>query len=550
MSNEADELKKQLASLERRVFEIERELDIQTEYRVEESTAQMPLANELASSQEKVKEQSNIEENLGFQWFSRIGILALVIGVGFFLKYAFDNDLISYLWRVIIGVGSGLAMIVGGEILSKKEKYQVWAKRVVAGGFAITYFSVYSAYHFDSYREAIGISLSLDLILLSIVVAGGIFLGLRDDSKTFAGAAFSLGFVTAYLSNDIENLTLIYGLLLTISLVVVSIYKQWSFLGIGGLIATYGLFFTWAVGYSVPEFLPSSIFLLSYYLAYTVQSLMNRENERLAVWMSVLNSLVYFGFYYFIVEYYYGDFTGLFTWIMAVVSFVLYLVAKKMQHENLRFAYLGLAIFFVTVAIPIELKEQWITIAWALEALILGIVGINLDVKLLRMGSYVVMLLAAGKGFFIDSIELSSWSRMTAMLSSAAVAYALGIYLEKRAQSLDLSTSERPANIYYDFSATALLAMLIVQEFEDFWISAAWAVLALLVTGAGFSLKAKGLRLVGIILFALTILKVFLYDSQELSTLYRTVSFIVLGVILLLVSFGYNKYKDRLKEIL
>ena len=56
--------------------------------------------------------------------------------------------------------------------------------------------------------------------------------------------------------------------------------------------------------------------------------------------------------------------------------------------------------------------------------------------------------------------------------------------------------------------------------------------------------------LIGIIIFAITIIKVFLYDTRNLDTIQRTVSYMVLGVILLLVSFIYTKYKDKLKEIL
>jgi len=68
--------------------------------------------------------------------------------------------------------------------------------------------------------------------------------------------------------------------------------------------------------------------------------------------------------------------------------------------------------------------------------------------------------------------------------------------------------------------------------------------------GFGFSLQKKHLRMQGMIIFSITILKVFLYDTRNLETIHRTVSYIALGVILLLVSFIYTKYKEKLKEIL
>ena len=85
---------------------------------------------------------------------------------------------------------------------------------------------------------------------------------------------------------------------------------------------------------------------------------------------------------------------------------------------------------------------------------------------------------------------------------------------------------------------------------EEFWISVGWSILALIIMISGFSLRKKHLRIQGMIIFAITIIKVFLYDTRNLETIYRTVSYIVLGVILLLVSFIYTKYKEKLKEIL
>ena len=82
------------------------------------------------------------------------------------------------------------------------------------------------------------------------------------------------------------------------------------------------------------------------------------------------------------------------------------------------------------------------------------------------------------------------------------------------------------------------------------WISVGWGVLALAIMAVGFIYRKRYLRIQGIIILLLTILKVFLYDTENLKTIYRTASYITLGVILLLASFAYTKYKERLKEIL
>jgi uncharacterized membrane protein len=77
-------------------------------------------------------------------------------------------------------------------------------------------------------------------------------------------------------------------------------------------------------------------------------------------------------------------------------------------------------------------------------------------------------------------------------------------------------------------------------------LSIVWGVYALLLIVLGIWQKQKHLRLAAIVLFSITLIKLFLYDLAGAGTITKTVSFISLGVILLLVSFLYNKYKEVL----
>ena len=102
----------------------------------------------------------------------------------------------------------------------------------------------------------------------------------------------------------------------------------------------------------------------------------------------------------------------------------------------------------------------------------------------------------------------------------------------------------------YSYAGTLLAFVLILIEMKEFWISVGWSILATAVMILGFVLRKKSFRIQAIIIFAITIFKVFLYDTRNLDTIYRTLSYMVLGALLLLVSFIYTKYKDKLKEIL
>lgn len=622
----------------------------------------------------------NLEENIGLKLFSWIGILALVIGVGYFIKYAIENNLIGYLTRIILGVVFGIILIIIGELFAKKEKYELWARTLAGGGFAITYFSVYAAYHFEEYRRAIGISQTLDIILLTIVVIFAITMSIINNSRITVIAAFFLGYITSLLSADFQLLTLIYSLLLTIGLIIISIIKKWADIGIGGVVATYIVYLFWYQR-NPTDFFISTIFLLTYFFIYTIQTLLIKSeedtySEYYSIIINLINSAFFFLLYYFQIQDHYPNYDALFTLFLAVFYFALYFASKTISLEKLSMSSLYLGILYLTITIPLQLNNEMITIVWALDAIILTLLWINLEIKQLRFAAYALAGVTVLKTLFVDSwlrpfdfnnimnstrplaylvsiislyficwqlkrnqdklgkeeeiiSELYSWAAgfLTVMIIGlemktywqnvfwplfALILFLLGIQitnLQFRIQGYILSIwiilailfgelfdqLERlfsRTNIYYDvhtyrlvtylsaiivfyfifywynknkdrlnqaelwildsysFAGTGLALILIALEMNEYWISIGWAVLALVISGIGFGLKKKLFRLQGLFILGMTILKVFLYDTRELETIYRTLSFIILGIILLSISFIYAKYKDQIKEVL
>ena len=81
-------------------------------------------------------------------------------------------------------------------------------------------------------------------------------------------------------------------------------------------------------------------------------------------------------------------------------------------------------------------------------------------------------------------------------------------------------------------------------------LTMAWAMEARALLGAGFPMRDRLQRLSGLALFMLCVLKLFLYDLRALETVNRILSFIVLGLILVGVSWVYTRFRDRLKRYL
>lgn len=628
------------------------------------------------SRQATPDKKHSFEEDMGMKWFARIGIVALVIGAGFFIKYAIEMNWINHLTRIILGCLFGAGLIVFGSIISKNEDYARWAKTLIGGGFAFTYFVVFSAYHFPEYQRAIGISQTIDILLLILIALVAVLYSIKDNSQIIAAESFFLGYLTSYLSNDFGTLSLVYSLILTFGLVSVVCYKRWPLIGLGGVPAAYAAYLLWMSGNSQP-FIYTSIVLVSTFLAFSIQSffLMKKQDSfRFNISAIIINSTLFFIFYY--IEFYthYMQYRGLFALAVCVFYFLAYLAYKRTQDTKYIVTYLYAALFFLTLSIPIQLNGAWITIAWVVEALILIVLFLKLNLYELRLSAYLVSGVTAIKNLVYDTLRLNAldfqnifnstrliaffatiivfyviyallkrnkdklseyesaipsvyawisfallvllafielnskysvwlsvvWSiialilvffysknsrlflyqslgvsllvflkiifhdswklaafdnydllsstRFIAFLAGILVFYSISIYLGTKPKIME----SKEINIPHLFchAGSLLLFLLILVEVDELGISIGWSILALFITLLGFTNKKKHLRIQGMVIFSIVILKVFLYDTRNLDTIYRTISYFVLGGLLLLVSFIYTKYKNKLMEIL
>lgn len=192
-----------------------------------------------------LKLPANFEQLIGLQGFSWLGILALVTGLGLFIRYAYVEGWLGPLAILLGGVVVGAAMIGTGEWIARREHYRTWAHALMGGGIAVLYFLVYASYHFEYFRAVTHLNQMTDVLLLMAVVGLAIFLALRRQSQSLASRAFVLGFVTSLLSQQLVSLTLMYNLILSIGLVGVVAVARWQGLALVGIVGSYVLHGVW-----------------------------------------------------------------------------------------------------------------------------------------------------------------------------------------------------------------------------------------------------------------------------------------------------------------
>ena len=102
-----------------------------------------------------------------------------------------------------------------------------------------------------------------------------------------------------------------------------------------------------------------------------------------------------------------------------------------------------------------------------------------------------------------------------------------------------------------NFLSNELVTWMDIAGYQDIFklgLSILWSVYSLLLVSLGIYKKKKYLRISALVLFGVTLAKLFLYDISNLSTISKTVVLIVLGLLLLIISFLYNKFKDKISD--
>jgi uncharacterized membrane protein len=238
--------------------------------------------------------------------------------------------------------------------------------------------------------------------------------------------------------------------------------------------------------------------------------------------------------------------------------------------------YLAAALGFLTVAIPLQLDKEWITIGWALEGVAatylwrrLDHVGLKYFALALLLG--VTIRLVANDAVLAyyprPAFRVVNWLLYTYLVPAAALIGAsrvLGAHEIARAREWERPLYARGypvGSILTGFSAACVIFVWINLAIADVFASGetlrlgfertpardlttsiAWALYALALLTVGVRGRNRGARWLSLALMMVTVVKVFLYDLGELEDLYRVASLLGLAVSLILVSFAYQRF--------
>jgi len=524
----------------------------------------------------------DLESRIGSHWLNRIGIAAVLVGISYFLKLAFENNWIGAAGRVAIGLIAGIAIVLWSERFRLKG-YQAFSYSLKAVGIGSLYLSLWAASHLYSL-----IPNGVAFVMMLMVTASAVAMSLAQDAEILAAFALIGGFSTPLLLSTGVNRQVAlfsYVAVLDLATLVLVTVKPWGRLLVMSYLGTLLLYIGWyAEFYDRPQLGLTLAFATLFFAIFAIAPLVTLHPggevpvlASIPAILAILNAGVYFLQVYSMVREVNQAYMA---WFALLLAAVYILLSRQIHARNLRprasqvlyFLHLALAIGFITVAIPIRLNAHWITVGWFVEAGVLLWVANRLQSDFLNVFALGAVALGVVRLLAFDNFHTTQLIFNLRMATYAVAIVVLGAVagVARRRQDesartvaavalvalnlLALIALSREVHDYYDRQIAAIRPTLFERDVRtpcvelrrndterDFTYSALWMAYGALLMVIGFVRRSAFVRWQALILIAATIAKVFVYDVSQLDRVHRIVSFIILGVLLLAISFVYQR---------
>ncbi len=491
-----------------------------------------------------VAAHSTFEVDIGRRVFAWVGITALLIGITFFVGYSFQH--FGNIGKLLVGYGVAVLLFAVGRAIRKSLR--AFSYVLEGGGWAALYFMTYAT----SFVPSVNIIDNglVTLLLLFAVTALMAVVSLAERSPAFTAGAFLLGYGTAALAGNDGTLTLWAVLGLSVAVLALSLRLRWYMFCAVGSIATYLAFGFWLAPFldktlGRGDLLSGLLFLAAYGLIFGAGHLIAQPEN------STEHEFIRAGVVFNVLFSFLGA-IALFTvagtdpWIVSLVYagilFCFYGAARTLTYTRyLAVPYLVMAIVAFTAFLIMKFDDVNLTMLLVLEASALVVIGLFGRDRTLRILGYLVSVLGTfGALSHILASENATGMQEPIVIIVTLLAWLILAVLFSQFRNL-LPQDERKIGLLYGDTAVILIAVYIAAHGSANLISPMSGALGLVVLSIGFVLRNKHVRTLAIAVLLYTVARVFLVDVVGLNAFGRMISFIVLGALLLLVAYLYNR---------
>jgi len=502
-------------------------------------------------------------------WMGKVGAIALIVGTVFLLKFLAESRILPAWVKVMLGVLFGGALCYAGEFCDRKG-LRLAAHGLLGSGLPIVYASIYAGYtHFNVLGALV------TFLLLAATSMAGLWLANRHRSLTTAIVACIGAYLVVLLVGPKVKETglFVYIVVVSVTMLALGARRRWNavvFLSWCGFLVVLSYWTAWSYPPTKGAALGALLTLTLAALLYTVWAVAHRLNTTTA------GSETPFGLWVMASSMVIGGtiahpHTGWSTYVMIIASLLLavFILANILAARSLLFEFILLSSFALLVAANGLLSGSpyfpYIgSVVWCAAALALTASSKLPFQEVLSKVGGAMSLVGALKVLFVDSLIFTGASLATireeGMRGFSIAGVAAGCLVIAACGLAACFERQRrfwwAAWLLAPTAAVTTLTLLnyllwteaATNQTRLVWLSILWALCAAGALSAGIWFAVTPLRIFAVALFVLTVGKVFLFDTSHLSALARITAFLVLGTLLLMGAFLYQRYKHRLRR--
>lgn len=514
----------------------------------------------------------DFEALFGGRVLAWVGALAILLGAVLFLGMAISRDWIDEVTRTVIAMLGSLALLGVGVWLEEGRTRTDAARAAVASGI----FGLFATLVVATQVYEL-ISSSTGFVFAALIAAAGMAVAIRWSSQLVAGIG-SLGALAAPLlvgAPDTESIGFVFLALVAVTAIVV--WQRWGWLVLGAFAVSAPQLLAWVntVDFNA-EGAPAGLLigLLIFYAVYLVGAfgyeLRSKEGQKLPVaslaQLFASTALVVGTGYHVLdtIDAQSAAITWLFGSSLGLVT--LGLVALLMPvHREIGSLLVGIGIGISALGFAVALSGPALVLVWAAEGAILAYLSVFLEDEenpalssaermLVVAGTFIglalahILLFEAPPKALFEGVE-SLGSALGALGACAAAILAVG-FAARRVHPAALRIAGFAAGALLVYLGSVLIVDTIgvdafgeSRQVAQVWLSVFWTVTGLGALVWGLVRDSASIRLGGLILLGAAITKVWTYDLSELDELARVLSFVGLGVLLLVGAFAYQRIK-------
>ncbi|GAA4394714.1 DUF2339 domain-containing protein [Nibrella viscosa] len=341
--------------------------------------APLPAPPQPSFVQRFLSDNPDLEKFIGENLMNKIGIAILVLGIGYFVKFAIDQQWISEAGRVFIGILAGGILI--GLAHRLRQTFAAFSSVLVGGGLSVLYFTIAIAFHeYGLFSQTVAFG------LMVVITAFSVLLSVAYNRVELAVVSLVGGFATPFMvstgAGDYRVL-LTYILILDLGMLVLSYSRKWNLVHIVAYAFTLLLYGGWlgsaVIGEPNAPYAAALAYGTVFYSLFMAMNIIYNLRTKarfsaLEIFLLLSNTFSYYtAGMLMLASISRGFYQGMFTVALAVVNFGLAysLYRREAVDRNLIYLLIGLVITFVSLAVPVQLEGNFITMFWALEAVLL-----------------------------------------------------------------------------------------------------------------------------------------------------------------------------------